>query len=92
MLTRELAGELARHRIRVNAISPGWIRTAKDLTTREQIDKYARLSRRIPLGTGVPADVARIAIFLLSDAWSGYITGQNIAVDGGLSLHSWVGE
>jgi NAD(P)-dependent dehydrogenase (short-subunit alcohol dehydrogenase family) len=92
MLTRELASELARHRIRVNAISPGWIRTAEDLTTREQIDKYARLSWRIPLGTGVPADVARIAIFLLSDAWSGYITGQNIAVDGGLTLHSWVGE
>jgi NAD(P)-dependent dehydrogenase (short-subunit alcohol dehydrogenase family) len=92
MLTRELAIELARHRIRVNAISPGWIRTARDLTTREQVEKFTRLSRQIPLGTGVPADVARVAVFLLSDAWSGYITGQNIAVDGGLSLHSWVGE
>jgi NAD(P)-dependent dehydrogenase (short-subunit alcohol dehydrogenase family) len=92
MLTRELANELARHRIRVNAIAPGWIRTAKDLTSAEQREKFARLSHRIPLGAGVPADVARVAIFLLSDAWSGYITGQNIAVDGGLSLHSWVDE
>ena len=41
---------------------------------------------------GVPADIARVALFLLSDAWSGYITGQNIAVDGGLSLHNWLDE
>jgi glucose 1-dehydrogenase len=92
MLSRELANQLAQYRIRVNAISPGWIRTAEDTTTQEQVEKDARLRHRIPLGAGVPADVARVAIFLLSDAWSGYITGQNIAVDGGLSLHSWVDE
>jgi NAD(P)-dependent dehydrogenase (short-subunit alcohol dehydrogenase family) len=40
----------------------------------------------------VPADIARVALFLLSDAWSGYVTGQNIAVDGGLSLHNWLDE
>jgi NAD(P)-dependent dehydrogenase (short-subunit alcohol dehydrogenase family) len=92
-LTRELAVELAEHQIRVNAISPGWIRTAEDTSTTEQIDKEAHLGRRIPLGmAGVPADVARVAVFLLSDAWSGYLTGQNIAVDGGLSLHSFLDE
>jgi NAD(P)-dependent dehydrogenase (short-subunit alcohol dehydrogenase family) len=75
MLVKAMAKELGRHRIRVNAISPGWIRTAEDITTPEQVAKYAR-----------------VALFLLSDAWSGYVTGQNIAVDGGLSLHNWLDE
>jgi NAD(P)-dependent dehydrogenase (short-subunit alcohol dehydrogenase family) len=93
MLVQAMAKELGRHRIRVNAISPGWIRTAEDTTTPEQVAKCARLRPRIPLGqAGVPADIARVALFLLSDAWSGYITGQNIAVDGGLSLHNWLDE
>jgi NAD(P)-dependent dehydrogenase (short-subunit alcohol dehydrogenase family) len=93
MLVQAMAKELGKHQIRVNAISPGWIRTAEDTTTPEQVAKYDRLRPRIPLGqAGVPADVARVALFLLSDAWSGYVTGQNIAVDGGLSLHNWLDE
>ena len=93
MLVKAMAKELGPHRIRVNAISPGWIRTAEDITTPEQVAKYARLRPRIPAGqAGVPADVARVALFLLSDAWSGYVTGQNIAVDGGLSLYNWLDE
>jgi len=93
MLVKAMAKELGRHRIRVNAISPGWIRTAEDTTTPEQVAKYDRLRPRIPVGqAGVPADVARVALFLLSDAWSGYVTGQNMAVDGGLSLHNWLDE
>jgi len=93
MLVQAMAKELGKHQIRVNAISPGWIRTAEDTTTPEQVAKYERLRPRIPLGqAGVPADVARVALFLLSDACSGYVTGQNIAVDGGLSLHNWLDE
>ena len=93
MLVQAMAKELGRHRIRVNAISPGWIRTAEDTTTPEQVAKDERLRPRIPVGqAGVPADVARVALFLLSDAWSGYVTGQNIAVDGGLSLHNFLDE
>jgi glucose 1-dehydrogenase len=93
MLVKTMAKQLAAYRIRVNAISPGLIRTAEDITTPEQVAEYTRLRRRIPLGqAGVPADIARVALFLLSDAWSGYVTGQNIAVDGGLSLHNWLDE
>ena len=93
MLVKGMAKELGQHRIRVNAISPGWIRTAEDTTTPEQVAKYERLRPRIPVGqAGVPADVARVALFLLSDAWSGYVTGQNLAVDGGLALHNWLDE
>jgi NAD(P)-dependent dehydrogenase (short-subunit alcohol dehydrogenase family) len=87
--SRSLAKQLAPD-IRVNTISPGAIRTAPNPKSPEQRRKYSRLRRRIPLGqAGVPADIARTAIFLLSDAWSGYTTGQNIDVDGGLSLHNW---
>jgi NAD(P)-dependent dehydrogenase (short-subunit alcohol dehydrogenase family) len=90
MLVRELAYELGRYGIRVNAISPGWIRTARDLNTPAQRAKYEWTRPRIPLGEpGEPDDVARLALVLLSDAWSGYVTGANIPVDGGLSLFSW---
>jgi NAD(P)-dependent dehydrogenase (short-subunit alcohol dehydrogenase family) len=93
MLVQAMAKELGGHRIRVNAISPGWIRTAEDVTIPEQLAKEARLRPRIPAGlAGVPEDVAPVALFLLSDTWSGYVTGQNITVDGGLSLHNFLDD
>jgi 3-oxoacyl-[acyl-carrier protein] reductase len=90
MVCRELAYELGWHGIRVNAISPGWIRTAVDLDSPAQREKYEWTQPRIPLGEpGEPDDIAKLALVLLSDAWSGYVTGANVPIDGGLSLFSW---
>ncbi len=90
MVCRELAYELGWHGIRVNAISPGWIRTAVDQDSPAQREKYEWTQPRIPLGEpGEPDDIAKLALVLLSDAWSGYVTGANVPIDGGLSLFSW---
>jgi NAD(P)-dependent dehydrogenase (short-subunit alcohol dehydrogenase family) len=87
MLVRELASELARHRIRVNAISPGSVWTEPSEPPAEETEYAARL---IPAGRiGHPDDIARVVVFLLSDTWADYVTGANIPVDGGLALHSW---
>jgi len=88
MMTKELANELAPHRIRVNAISPGWIETAKAGERRIAQQRAAEL---VPLGRfGDPDDVARVAVVLLDDAVCGYVTGVNLPVDGGLALHNWL--
>ena len=87
MLAKELAHELAPHRIRVNVVAPGWIRTEEHVDP----DDAETLTRRIPLGRpGDPEDVAALALALLSDRSSGYVTGARVVVDGGLSLHSWL--
>jgi NAD(P)-dependent dehydrogenase (short-subunit alcohol dehydrogenase family) len=89
-LTKSMAVELAPHQILVNAIAPGFLRTAQmrsgdtDLTaTDDFVDTYIR-RRRIPLGrAGEPDDVAGTAVFLASD-YCRYMTGQVLLVDGGL--------
>lgn len=88
MLTRELAYELGPYAIRVNAVSPGSIRS----TTNPQPDiEDPSIGRLIPVGrTGNPDDIAKVVTVLLSDAWAGYVTGANLPVDGGLVLHSWL--
>jgi NAD(P)-dependent dehydrogenase (short-subunit alcohol dehydrogenase family) len=85
MLVRELAQLLGPHQIRVNAVSPGAVRTQPRAAAEEQ--RYPSL---VPLGRmGEPRDVARVAAVLLNDEWCGYVTGANVPVDGGLGLHSW---
>jgi glucose 1-dehydrogenase len=86
MLVRELASELAPRGIRVNAVSPGWVPNEGG-----KIDK--RMRRLVPLGrAGTPAEVATMAMVLLSDDLSGYVTGANVPVDGGLALHTWLAQ
>jgi len=83
-LTKLGAIELAPRRITVNAISPGTIRTPA-VTDIPDNPEIPFMERRTPLGRlGEPSEVAALCHFLASDE-AAYITGQNIAVDGGLT-------
>jgi 3-oxoacyl-[acyl-carrier protein] reductase len=83
-LTKTTARELASRGITVNAVAPGFIQTAMtDALTEEA---RASLQKQIPLGRlGQPEDVARAVAFLASDE-AAYITGQVLAVDGGMTM------
>jgi 3-oxoacyl-[acyl-carrier protein] reductase len=81
-LTRSTAAEFASRGITVNAVAPGFIATemTKDLDT-------AKILAAIPLGRlGEPEDVAGVVRFLAADPAAAYITGQVIAVDGGMVM------
>jgi|688.fasta_scaffold01263_7 3-oxoacyl-[acyl-carrier protein] reductase len=82
--TKALAKELAPRNICVNCIAPGFIETAMtDALTPEQKEGA---EAKIPLGRmGQPQDIAYAALFLAS-FWSDYMTGQVIAVDGGMAM------
>jgi 3-oxoacyl-[acyl-carrier protein] reductase len=83
-LTKTCAREFATRNILVNAIAPGFIRTAMtDALTDETKQK---LADQIPLGRlGESEDIAKVALFLSSDD-SAYITGQVISVNGGMYM------
>jgi NAD(P)-dependent dehydrogenase (short-subunit alcohol dehydrogenase family) len=75
--TRYLASYLGQHNIRVNAVSPGGIFDSQNPVFVENYNK------RVPMGRmGNAEDISPVVVFLLSDE-AKYITGQNIAVDGG---------
>ncbi|HUS07232.1 MAG TPA: SDR family oxidoreductase [Bryobacteraceae bacterium] len=82
-LTRSLAAEWGRHNIQVNCIAPGFIITDlnRDMWEPPAMKEWLKGAQASPR-TGVPEDIAPLAVFL-SGTGSDYITGQVIAVDGG---------
>lgn len=85
MLTQNAALELARHRIRVNAVLPGLTDTRPTQRSRQPEIRTAYLDR-IPLGrSATPEEIAQPALFLASEAAS-YVTGASLLVDGGWAL------
>lgn len=84
MLVKELARALGPHGIRVNAIVPGAI-------PGEGFKGLPGMEQTIPLGRfGKPADVAAMAVAVLSERFGAYVTGASILVDGGIALHNWI--
>lgn len=83
-MTKSVARELASRNVLVNAIAPGFIDTDMTRNLPETIKN--EMLRVIPMKRfGTADDVARVALYLASDQ-SGYITGQVIAVDGGMVM------
>ena len=82
--TRALGAELASRNITVNAIAPGFIAT--DMTDALSPDQQSKMLEKIPAARlGQPKEVAALVQFLSSDT-AGYITGETIAINGGLYM------
>ena len=85
-LARTLASELGEHGITCNTIAPGYIATELNAKMRADRETFDRIAKRVPVRRwGTPRDVAGLAVFLAGDA-SSYVNGQQIVVDGGLSI------
>ncbi|GGA12104.1 D-threitol dehydrogenase [Paenibacillus marchantiophytorum] len=89
-LTRNLASTLAKHRVRVNCIHPGWVASdgemARIAASGENGDTLEKAIKRMPMGrmqTG--NDIASAVVFMMSD-FADQITGQQLTVDGGISI------
>lgn len=86
MLVREFARALGPDGIRVNAIAPGAIPGGGF-----DASKNPGLLATIPMGRfGTPADIAQMALAVLSERFGAYVTGATIAVDGGIAQHNWI--
>jgi glucose 1-dehydrogenase len=87
MLMKTMAQELAMHKIRVNSVSPGAIKTPINTMAWDTPEAERELLRLIPYGrVGETRDIARAAVWLASDH-SDYVNGATIYVDGGMTLY-----
>jgi NAD(P)-dependent dehydrogenase (short-subunit alcohol dehydrogenase family) len=84
VLTEVLAVEWAQHNIRLNCVSPGVTRTEMmDVAIKQGVANTEQYERRTPLGrVAEPGEIASAVLFLASDR-AGFITGENLRVDGG---------
>lgn len=86
-LTRSQAEAWSSQGITANTLVPGFVLTPLNARLQEDQEKVRQLAERTMVGrNGVPDDFAGIAVFLAGRS-SGYITGQSLFVDGGLSVH-----
>lgn len=82
-LTKSFASELGAYNIQVNAIAPGYIKTANTAPIRAQADRNKEILDRIPAGHWAePHELMGVAVFLASKA-ADYVNGHVLAVDGG---------
>ena len=87
MMMKSIAQEVAPHRIRVNSVSPGAIRTPINTAAWSTPEAYRELMKLIPYKRiGEPDDIGRAAVWLASDD-SDYVHGATIYVDGGMTLY-----
>jgi glucose 1-dehydrogenase len=87
MMMQSIAQEVAPHRIRVNSIAPGAIRTPINTAAWQTKQAYESLMALVPYKRiGEPIDIARAAVWLASDD-SDYVVGATLFVDGGMTLY-----
>jgi glucose 1-dehydrogenase len=87
LLMKSIAQELAPHRVRVNSVGPGAIRTPINTSAWSTPEAYADLMRLVPYKRiGEPDDIAQAVAWLASDA-ADYVTGATLFVDGGMTLY-----
>jgi glucose 1-dehydrogenase len=87
LMMKSIAQEVAPHRIRVNSVCPGAVRTPINMEAWGTPEAYRELMKLIPYKRiGEPDDIGRAAVWLASDA-SDYIHGTSIFVDGGMTLY-----
>ena len=85
---QSMAVALGKYKIRCNALLPGTIRTQLNDEDLKDEGKKTYMEGRIPLGRiGEPSDLAGPAVFLASDALSGFVNGGSLLVDGGLFVN-----
>jgi len=91
MFVRNAAMDLARHRIRINAVDPGIIDTRLSRALVHDPVAGPDYLKRIPAARyGTPDDIAKVVLFLASDD-AGYMTGEDVIIDGGLTLGATLG-